>query len=476
MNRISAKSVFISIFFIILVVVIFGDEDCDICYSGSVMAFKFLIAALILVAASFYFFYKWYNTNSMIYKIERQPISKINMIGEDTPTSFYGDIKEDEPLLTSPFTNTKCVFYHYIKEKYVRSGDSSYWKVVENKSNHVKFHVDDGTGTIHVSLRNIDSDLGKFALNKKNTNSYLDYSNSEVDALKMAYQTYGEGKTWLGFQDKSVRYNEYVLTPGENIFVYGWAYPEGNEKMVAENKDCPLIISRKTKEAYIEDFSIGDSFFYTNNLFLYIGAIMAYFSLSYLYGIGLWFLALLLSIISIKMVIQVYNRMIELRNRISNSKAQIDIELKKRHELIPQLQSVTASYSKYESSLIKIRNLLINDFNVDNGLNKYYENQKKLNQLILLVEKYPELKANLNYKNFVDCMSQIEENIAYYRGFYSKSVLKYNNLIQIFPFNIIALFSGFKKENYWSDVENKKSDQKHLNTQISQISYGAFKT
>jgi len=411
----------------------------------------FLVIGIVFIIGSFYYFYKWQTINSILFRVERQPLTRISMISSDVPVAIEGKIEEDDTTLISPFKKTKCVFYHYIEEKYVRSGDSSHWKIIENKSEHVPFHVVDSTGKISVSLQNVDSDLGDYKLvkNKIINMQFLDYSNSEVDAKKLVFhENIGE--------DKGIRISEYVLEPAQDVFVYGWVYSNKSGKFISESKESPLIVSRKNKENYLEDFAIGNNFFYSNNLLLFIGVMVLYYSLNYLFNISILYLYFMILIIFLRMIAQSYNRMIILRSRLRNSSSQIDIELKKRTELVPELTKLVDAYKKYESNIFKQLVKLREEFSLDaQGMKKYSVQEKSLAEgLIALAENYPKIKADINFKDLMFRLSQIEYNIAYYRGFYSKTVLKYNTLICTIPFSVLAKIAGFKKEEYWSD--NKK--------------------
>jgi LemA protein len=147
-----------------------------------------------------------------------------------------------------------------------------------------------------------------------------------------------------------------------------------------------------------------------------------------------------LALISLRMILQVYNRIVFLDNRINNSKSQIDIELKKRYDLIPDLIKLVESYKGYEKNIITEIAFLRKDY--------IKHDPKNSRRILMLQENYPQLKSNVNFKNLMEQLSKIENNIAYYRGFCSKTILKYNTLISTIPFNIVAKITGFKEQEY----------------------------
>src|SRR3989344_1525725 len=300
MERISFKKMFLILGGIALVIIALSGDDCDECFSPQALSLKIILIGFLFIGGSFYYFYKWVATDSLIFKIERQPIESIDTIAKEVPVAFSGEIQSKEKLLLSPYSKTPCVFYHYIKEKFVQSDKSSHWEIVENNANHIYFSVKDTTGLIDVDLRNVDSDLGKYSLKLKN-NNYVDYSHSEIDAEKICFQKRADEvkKNFFGFNSTSkFRVSEYVLRSQQKVFVYGYVHEEKNKKIVAEYKDIPLILSRKTKEKFIEDFAVGDSFFYSHNFILALGFIALYFSLYYFYHLSIIYLIGGLALIS----------------------------------------------------------------------------------------------------------------------------------------------------------------------------------
>lgn len=128
----------------------------------------------------------------------------------------------------------------------------------------------------------------------------------------------------------------------------------------------------------------------------------------------------------------------ELKTRCDNALSQIDIELKKRVELIPILEEITKRYSKYEGVLMQLSAGIRSD-----AVKSNHNFEKKF---FAVIEAYPDLKSNALFKEFTLNLKTIENNIAYYRGFHNKTVTKYNTLIELFPFVIISKIFNFKEK------------------------------
>lgn len=143
-----------------------------------------------------------------------------------------------------------------------------------------------------------------------------------------------------------------------------------------------------------------------------------------------------------------YNKMIKYRNKVRESLSSIDIHLKLRFDLIPNLVNTVKGYAKHESelfeSLIKVRNYAVQATDEKEKLE--YANQlvPKMKQLLFVAENYPKLKADSLYKSLMEELVLIEDKIAASRRFYDSNVNAYNTLIETFPNSIIASMFGFK--------------------------------
>ncbi|MFW6389610.1 MAG: LemA family protein [Halanaerobiales bacterium] len=149
----------------------------------------------------------------------------------------------------------------------------------------------------------------------------------------------------------------------------------------------------------------------------------------------------------------VYNKIIRLDNRIENAWSQIDVQLKRRHDLIPNLVETVKGYMKHEKetleSVIKARSQAVDASNIQELAQAEGELNNALSKLLAVVEDYPELKANKNFLELKEELISTENRVAYARQSYNDSVLYYNNRIEVFPSNIIAGLFGFRERNYF---------------------------
>lgn len=171
-------------------------------------------------------------------------------------------------------------------------------------------------------------------------------------------------------------------------------------------------------------------------------------------GILILFLIGIVAIGLIVLIIAVYffNRFIVLKNRVKNSWAQIDVQLKKRADMIMNLVNIVKGYAKHEKStfekIAKIRNSII-DSNGEDVVKKSNELAKASKSLFAVVENYPELKANKNFLELQRQLVKLEGDIAKARMVYNDIVTKYNIEIQEFPNNLFASLFGFGKKEYY---------------------------
>jgi LemA protein len=149
------------------------------------------------------------------------------------------------------------------------------------------------------------------------------------------------------------------------------------------------------------------------------------------------------------MLIGIYNGLVRLRNQVKNSWAQIDVQLKRRYDLIPNLVETVKGYAKHErevfENVTKARNMAQQMSSSGPGARAQAEGElsNMLSRLLAVAEAYPDLKANQNFLALQEELSSTENKISFSRQFYNDSVLGYNNKIQMFPSSIIAGMFGF---------------------------------
>lgn len=158
-------------------------------------------------------------------------------------------------------------------------------------------------------------------------------------------------------------------------------------------------------------------------------------------------------IVVVLAVIAKYNQLISLRNRIENAWSQIDVQLRRRYDLIPNLVETVKGYASHEKEVFEkvseARSAMMNA----QGAQAQGEAQNMitgaLKSLFAVAEAYPQLKANENFMMLQEELSGTESKIAYARQFYNDQVMTYNTLTQSFPGNIIAGMFGFKDHEYF---------------------------
>ena len=145
-----------------------------------------------------------------------------------------------------------------------------------------------------------------------------------------------------------------------------------------------------------------------------------------------------------------YNLFVKLRNNRENAFADIDVQLKQRHDLIPQLVSTVKGYASHEKEtldrVVSARNGAINAKSIDEKIAAENALTSALAGLKVAVEAYPDLKANTNFMQLQEEISDIENKLAAVRRFFNSATKELNTAIEMFPANIISGMFGFKKE------------------------------
>lgn len=156
------------------------------------------------------------------------------------------------------------------------------------------------------------------------------------------------------------------------------------------------------------------------------------------------------------MMIGIYNSLVRLRNQVKNAWAQIDVQLKRRYDLIPNLIETVRGYMKHEretlESVTKARNLA-QQLSAGGSIGARSKAETGLSsalaRLLAVVENYPDLKANQNFLALQEELTSTENKISFSRQYYNDSVLNYNNKTQMFPSNIMASMMGFKAGEFF---------------------------
>ena len=174
-------------------------------------------------------------------------------------------------------------------------------------------------------------------------------------------------------------------------------------------------------------------------------------------------LIILIAIIIIILVaiVAIYNGLVTARNKVKNAWAQIDVQLNRRADLIPNLVETVKGYAAHESSVFEDVTAARAGLMNANGVKEISEANNQLSStlktLFAVAENYPELKANENFKELQAQLAQTEDKIAYSRQFYNETVLMYNNKCQTFPSNIFAGMFGFKEADFFEAAGEARS-------------------
>jgi LemA protein len=163
-------------------------------------------------------------------------------------------------------------------------------------------------------------------------------------------------------------------------------------------------------------------------------------------------------------IISIYNKLVSLRNRRENAFADIDVQLKQRHDLIPQLVNTVKGYMKHEEGVLtritEARSRAMGAGSIDDKIAAENQLTTALSGLKVSVEAYPDLKANQNFMQLQTEISDIENKLAAVRRFFNSATRELNTAIESFPNNILAGMFGFKREMMFDLGEERSTVEK----------------
>lgn len=158
-------------------------------------------------------------------------------------------------------------------------------------------------------------------------------------------------------------------------------------------------------------------------------------------------------IILVFYIISINNSLINSRNKVLNKFSAIDVVVKRRVDLVPELVNIVKGYTKHEENtfkeITKIRSSAVKAETINDKVNSDIKLSKEINNLLVLSENYPELKSNTNFLKLQEELVNCEDKIAYARDFYNESVMRYNNMVESFPSSVVAKVFGYKKFDYY---------------------------
>lgn len=178
-------------------------------------------------------------------------------------------------------------------------------------------------------------------------------------------------------------------------------------------------------------------------------------------GLVVLIVVVALVVIIVLWLVMTYNGLVRLRNRVKNAWAQIDVQLKRRHDLIPNLVETAKGYMKHEretlQAVTEARNLARQAASPGEASEAEGQLNSALGQFFLVVEQYPDLKANQNFLALQEELTSTENKIGFARQFYNDEVMTYNTRIQSFPVNIVAgIFNFGEREFFELEVEAER--------------------
>ena len=176
-----------------------------------------------------------------------------------------------------------------------------------------------------------------------------------------------------------------------------------------------------------------------------------------------WIILVIVVLIAL-WVVATYNSLVQLRNRVKDQWSQIDVHLKRRADLIPNLVETVKGYAKHEKdtleAVINARNKAVSATNATEEMQANNELTGALTKLFALAESYPELKANTNFMDLQANLKDTEDKISFARHFYNDTVLKYKNKLEVFPSNLVAGIFGFKPEPFFEASATERETPK----------------
>ncbi len=172
-----------------------------------------------------------------------------------------------------------------------------------------------------------------------------------------------------------------------------------------------------------------------------------------------WIILAIVVVIAI-VIIVIYNNLVTLRQRVQNAWSQIDVQLQRRFDLIPNLVETVKGYMTHEKETLTkvtdLRSAWSNAQSVEDKLNLENELSSTLKTIMAVAENYPNLKADQSFNNLQNELSDTEDKISYSRQFYNDTVTIYNTKLETFPSNLIASIFGFKASTLFN-VDNEEA-------------------
>lgn len=174
----------------------------------------------------------------------------------------------------------------------------------------------------------------------------------------------------------------------------------------------------------------------------------------------LWWIILAIVVIIIIALIAIYNSLVTMRQRVKNAWSQIDVQLQRRFDLIPNLVETVKGYMEHEADVLTkvtdLRSSWADAKTVDEKAKLDNQLSESLKTIMAVAENYPDLKANQNFGELQTELTNTENKISYSRQFYNDTVTRYNTKLEMFPSNVVASVFNFKAEGLF-EVDNQEA-------------------
>jgi hypothetical protein len=356
---------------------------------------------------------------------------------DDTPTLktmgvFIGlaELKgtaESENPLTSHITETKCVHYSWRIEE---QNNLLQWITVARGGESSPFYLQD--------------DMGAIRIDPENATFYPDTAlNVTIDQSDPLYYEKGPRSGVSNSLDKRI-FTETLIPLHAPIYVIGHARERKDRvavELAYDNEEGPLVISTKGEKQVSSE--------YRNQFLLlvaigYIINLIVPWAFAQLLIRNIYFSSLIfVTALFLGWILVIYNSLVNLRNVVEQARAMIDIQLKRRSDLIPNLVEIMEGYTEFEKEIqVEVASLRAQSLNQDNPMGV-------ADLIQSVVEAYPELKAGEQFLELQRTLEDTEHRIALSRDYYNQQTRHYNTRIEVIPDMYVARIGGFKSRKYW---------------------------
>ncbi len=179
------------------------------------------------------------------------------------------------------------------------------------------------------------------------------------------------------------------------------------------------------------------------------------------------YIMIAIAIIILIALLVTYNSLVKLNNKVKEAFSTMDVYLKKRWDLIPNIVEVVKGYVQYEKNtiteVINLRNSTYDKMSDNEKIKTNEQLSMEIHKIMALAESYPDLKAGQNFKDLSDQLTEIEDEIANSRKYYNGTVRIYNNKVEMFPSNIIAKLFGYQSKHMF---EANKEERKNVKVEL----------